>query len=454
MKPQLILFLLFLSFLTTFAQLPALQISDDQRYLTTQEGVPFFWLGGTAWELIHRLNQEEVDLYLTDRVNKGFTIIQTVILAELNGLSVPNAYGHTPLINNDPTKLNKEYFKHVDYVIQKAEALGLYVGLLPTWGDKFNKRWGVGPEIFTPKNAEQFGKLLAKRYRKQSNIIWILGGDRIPEKEIHYEIIKAMAKGIRKVDTEHLMTYHPSGSKIATQFFDQNWLDFDMFQSGHSRISKDYQFVSKSRENERTRPVVNGEPRYENILDRFWEKDANYGWLDAADVRICAYWSIISGAAGYTYGCNDIWQMYDISKEPTIQARTGWKAALSLPGSTHMKYKKALFEQLSWQEMNYTPNLILNENPEDEFYMASAIGKERDFMIAYSPIGKPIKLDLTQLKSEEVKAYWFNPRSGKFKPIGTFSSIQSKEFTPWSKGWGSDFLLVVVDVNSDYIFSK
>ena len=35
----------------------------------------------------------------------------------------------------------------------RANALGLYVGFLPTWGDKWNKKWGVGPEIFTPENA-------------------------------------------------------------------------------------------------------------------------------------------------------------------------------------------------------------------------------------------------------------------------------------------------------------
>ena len=31
-----------------------------------------------------------------------------------------------------------------------AARRGLHVGLLPTWGDKFNKKWGTGPEIFTP----------------------------------------------------------------------------------------------------------------------------------------------------------------------------------------------------------------------------------------------------------------------------------------------------------------
>ena len=52
-----------------------MRISDDRRYLVTQDGEPFFWLGGTAWELIHRLNKEEI-IILTDRASKGFQLFR------------------------------------------------------------------------------------------------------------------------------------------------------------------------------------------------------------------------------------------------------------------------------------------------------------------------------------------------------------------------------------------
>ena len=61
--------------------------------------------------------------------------------------------------------------------MDQAQSLGLYVGMLPTWGDKVNKKWGMGPEIFTPENAAVYGEFLGKRY-KDKPIIWILGGDR------------------------------------------------------------------------------------------------------------------------------------------------------------------------------------------------------------------------------------------------------------------------------------
>jgi len=193
------------------AAAPQLKVSPNKRYLVKEDGSPFFYLGDTAWELFHRLKREEADFYLSNRVAKGFNVIQAVVLAEFDGLTVPNAYGHLPLQNNDPAKPVEAYFKEVDYVVDKAERLGLYIGMLPTWGDKWNKKWGVGPEIFTPANAEAYGRFLGRRYRDKP-VIWILGGDRNPENDLHLAIIRAMAKGLKKGDGgKHLITFHPQG---------------------------------------------------------------------------------------------------------------------------------------------------------------------------------------------------------------------------------------------------
>src|SRR5688572_21040001 len=117
-----------------------LRVSENQRYLQTADGKPFFWLGDTAWELFHRLTREEAERYLQNRAERRFTIVQAVALAELDGLNTPNAYGERPLIDNDPTRPNDAYFAHVDWIVARANALGMYVGLLPTWGDKWNRR--------------------------------------------------------------------------------------------------------------------------------------------------------------------------------------------------------------------------------------------------------------------------------------------------------------------------
>src|SRR5215217_389947 len=208
------------------APLPALKVADNKRFLVTADGKPFFWLGDTAWELFHRLTREEAERYLRNRAAKRFTVVQAVALAEFDGLTAPNAYGHVPLRDNDPAKPVEEYFAHVDWVVARANELGLYVGLLPTWGDKWNKKWGAGPEIFTPDNARVYGEWLGQRYRNAA-IVWILGGDRPVETDAHRAILRAMAAGLRSGDGgAHLITLHPPGGNgSSTWFHGDDWLD-------------------------------------------------------------------------------------------------------------------------------------------------------------------------------------------------------------------------------------
>src|SRR5688572_1841769 len=175
--------------------LPRLKVSENKRFLVTEKGDPFFYLGDTAWELFHRLNRADTETYLDDRAAKGFNVIQAVVLAEFDGLTEPNADGALPLENNDPTKPVEKYFQHVDWAVDQMAKRGMYCAMLPTWGDKVNKKWGKGPEIFTPENARVFGEFLGKRY-KDKPIIWMLGGDRPIEKPVHTEIWRAMAAGI------------------------------------------------------------------------------------------------------------------------------------------------------------------------------------------------------------------------------------------------------------------
>ena len=155
-----------------------LQVSENGRFLQHSNGDPFFYLGETAWELFHRLSYMEVELFLENRREKGITVVQAVILAEENGLIAPSVNGEVPLVDLDPGKPNEKYFLFVDSIVELAASKGLYMGLLPTWGDKVDKQWGQGPVIFNKENAYLYGSFLGERYRENPNIIWINGGDR------------------------------------------------------------------------------------------------------------------------------------------------------------------------------------------------------------------------------------------------------------------------------------
>ena len=441
-----------LSFLVAFSLLivnsalaQELRVSDNKKYLVDEEGKPFFWLGDTAWELFHRLNREEADQYLEDRAAKGFTVIQAVALAELKGLDVPNPYGQKPLINNDPATPNEKYFEHVDYIVNKANALGMFVGLLPTWGDKFNKKWGEGPEVFSPENAKVYGEFLGNRY-KDKDIIWILGGDRNPADEEDYAITRAMAEGLESVHQgDQLMTYHPQGGENTAQLFpDEEWLDFHFFQSGHNaRNNPNYRFNRSNLQHSPLKPTIDGEPRYEDHpVD--WKPDS-LGWFDDFDVRQAAYWSMLSGAAGHTYGDHNIWQMWQEGRDPISWARTHWKEALSHEGSAQMGFMKKLFEARPWYKLQPDQTLILNQNEEGAEYQMAAIADDKSYALFYNPYGKALSVDLNNISGREISAWWYNPRDGRALPIKDYSKKEVVEFKPHAPGRGSDWVLVLED---------
>ena len=329
-----------------FAQspLPRLKVSNDKRFLVTADGKPFFWLGDTAWELFHRLNREDAEQYLKNRAERRFTVIQAVVLAELDGLNDPNAYGERPLVDNDPAQAQRGVLRARRLDRQACERLGIYVGMLPTWGDKWNKKWGVGPEIFTVANAEAYGAWLGRRY-KDAGIIWILGGDRPVESAAHIEITRAMARGLRKGDGgAHLITFHPTGGNgSATWFHEDDWLDFNMRQNGHvPEFTGRYDSTRADYDRTPIKPVIDGEPIYEDHPVSFNAK--KLGHSIAGDVRRPLYWDLFAGAFGHTYGHHSVWQMWSPNQEPINNPLMPWYEAIDQPGAAQMQHARALLE--------------------------------------------------------------------------------------------------------------
>lgn len=426
-----------------------LKISSDKRHLIKKDGSPFFWLGDTAWELFHRSNKEEAKTYLQNRAAKGFTVIQAVVLAELDGLNTPNAYGNKPLINNDPAQPDEAYFKHVDFIVDEAEKLGLIIAMLPTWGDKWNKKWGIGPEIFTPANAKIYGEWLGRRY-KNKPIVWVMGGDRDPEEPEDYAIIRNMAEGLKKGDNgNHLFTYHPQGGQSSFNFFDNDkWIDIDMSQTGHAVAAPNYKFNIKARSLSNPRPHIDGEPRYEDHPNQF--NPAEKGWMDDFDTRVAAYWNMLSGGAGHTYGNHNIWQMYTEKRQPITFARTNWIIAINHPGAYQVGWMRKMFEKRNWQLLEPDQEVIADENPEGGAYKVASVSRDKDFMVIYIPYGTKTSVNTSVITGKRLAAWWFNPRDGRTIAMSPFDNPGKKEFTPSSMGRGSDWVLIIDDASKNY----
>ena len=453
-----------------------LRVSANHRYIEFENGKPFFYLGDTAWELFHRLNREESTRYLNNRAQKGFTVIQAVVLPQIGDLKSPNAYGELPLTDRDPTRPVEAYFRQVDFVVNKAEELGLFIGMLPTWGSY----WTSGKSIFTPTTARQYGKFVGRRYRDKP-IIWILGGDHSVTDSDERTILDALATGLKEGDGgAHLMTFHPVGPGDSSfKLNDAPWLDFNMFQSSHAARDLDNGlYVEHDYSLNPQKPTLDGENRYECIPVGFYFRGlTGIDRFDDADVRQAAYWSLLAGACGYTYGNNNIWQMFDPAREsakmaggkanpavghhstenPWLGAEGGvlganipWYEALDSPGAFDMTFVRRLFESLPFTRLVPDQSMIVDGPTTGGAKIRAAKSSDGSFAIVYSPHGESFTLNKHVINAKRLREIWYDPRYGVSYQIHESDSWGFQRYTPVTSGRGNDWILLLEDVAAQY----
>lgn len=409
-----------------------LRVTADGRFLAYADGTPFFYLGDTAWELFHRLTLPEAEDYLEDRRRKGFTVIQAVVVSEWDGLTEPNGNGDLPFTDGDPARPDDGYFRHVEAVVDAAARRGLFIGVLPTWGDKVGpKAWGSGPEGWLHAgNARAYGRFLGERLRDRPNVIWILGGDR-PAEAAYLPVWREMAAGLAAGDGgRHLRTYHPVGGRSSSEWLHaEPWMDFHMIQSSHGEreqandalVARDYALLPP-------KPTMDAEAPYENHPIG-WKPER--GRFDDVDVRQAAYWAVFAGGCGHTYGCNDIWQFYASGRKPLMNGSLTWREALGLPGSGQMLHLRRLLESRPpFPRVPAQGLLVAGERVR--------VARGRGYVFAYLPWGGAVTLRLEGAGG----ASWYDPRTGEWSDAGSFPA-GIRTFTAPSSGRGHDWVLAL-----------
>jgi len=417
-----------------------LKVSANGRFFVDQDGKPFFYLGDTAWLLFQRLNREEVDEYLKDRAAKGFTVIQAYVIRGL-GLRHPDGnsslLGETPFIDRDPDKPNEAFFKNVDHIVNRANELGLVMGLVVA------KSWHINshPErVFDARNGYSFGKFLGERY-KDNAVVWYVGGDSAPGSDEATWV--AMARGL-KVGSggSHLVSYHGSGqTSSSTWFHKADWLDFNSIQSGHGWAEKTYRFIDDDYRLSPAKPTVDMEPPYENH-----PTGANTPRIDSHQVRKGAYWNMLSGAAGHGYGALDLFWLYKESDGPF--PRDGfqpWRKAMAYEGSRQVGFMRRLFEQRPWYKIVPDQSVIAAGLAEGEDHVRAARAEDGRFVIVYLPSGKPVSIKMDKVSGKTVKVQWYDPRQGTWLEIGEYPNAGNREFVAPSQGALNDWVLVLDD---------
>jgi hypothetical protein len=451
---------------------------ENPHYLSFQDGKPFFWLADTGWEMLHRLNRAEIETYLENRRQKGFNVIQTVLISEfIHSDKLTNFYNDSIFIHENPERPaitpgnnpesteEYDYWDHVDYAVKTAESKDIYLALLPSWGEWVTPR--TDKALFnTSDQAYNYGWFLGNRYRTSPNIIWILGGDRHPDERSNgIELWRAMAEGIadgtnniRKLDgkadySTTLMTYHcfESSSKW---FHHDEWIDFHTWGSYHAEVNNTRSYLAAIADwnLSNPKPTLNSEPNYEGHGINYAIDDN--GIFTSTDVRMAAYWSVFSGAAGFTYGAQPIWQFTDETrKKLSSKTYMNWIEGMDLPGAFQVGILKKLMESHMMTDLVPDQSLIVAGQGDCGSYSCAIRGKS--FAYIYIPTGNKTTIRLGVLSGKVVKAMWFDPRNGEITTIGQFENYGEKTFEvpgmskelAWLKsGRGCDWVLVLESV--------
>jgi hypothetical protein len=403
-----------------------LEVSQNQRYFEFSDGTPFYWLGDTWWMgLCKRLSwPDDFQLLAADRKEKGFTLVQIVA-----GL-YPDMPGFDPRGANEAgfpweegyARINPAYFDMADLRIRwlvRQELMPCIVGC-----------WGYYLPILGIKKMKRHWRYLVARWGAYP-VIWCLAGeacmpyylskDKKGDEKLQIEGWTELAQFVRQLDPhQRLITIHPT-QVGRDQLLDDSSLDINMLQTGHGgygSVSNTITRVREQTERNPHMPVVVGEVSYEGILHD-----------SGAEMQRLVYWSaVLSGASGYTYGANGIWQVnararpYGPSPHGASWGNTPWEDAYRLEGSTQVGLARRLLERYEWWRFEPHPEWTDPSGSPEKIGAPFAAGIPGIVRVIYfySPT-QPWSSTTQVCRLEDglqYQAYFWDPRTGQEYPLG------------------------------------
>jgi len=417
-----------------------LKVSKNKRNLVTENDERFIWLADTNWTMPQRIKFDDIEYLMKKRKSQGFTVLQIVALDPEQDREIRNPLGEKALLNDDLNTPNENYFKYLDWIIDKAEEYGLYILLLPTWGELVvghNWMGETSEKIVNESNSYQYGQWIGNRYKDRNNIIWCLGGDRMPfhldedYRTVWRLMAEGLAKGLLGKDLKYnenkeewekiLLTYHAchesETGKCSTMSYwtdEEKWISFITIQSGHGLTPKNYELIEKEYKRLNTMPVFDGEPAYEK-MPTSWPviKGFHDDWI----VRKRAYWSLFAGSFGHTYGHGSIWCSISEREKDGFRPYS-WIESLDHPGAWQIKILRDFMEAVNLNNCIPSQEILLEQSKKEidvlDEHIQACSEINGAFSCVYFPSGGEDTISLKHLKAETIQIWWFNPKDGKF----------------------------------------
>lgn len=411
---------------------------------------PLVWVGDTSWSGPLRSSATQWTSYLTDRVNKSFTVLQTSLPVDwmqtigqqpryVIGGTTQHAFNTEPCgsataephVNPMPRSQscwNPAFWQAFEQKIFEANDKGLAVVIVGLMEGVIEKNAGgtwCPPDLAVSRS---FARNVAARFAG-SFVIFSPGFDRsaAPGKCSSAGDttvrIKDIGGVIAAAAPRSLVTNHWAGAAPGNEILglqDEAWLDVQLFQSGGNAANNLPRLSCRARQlalcvwNKScpfscpgvtepapvapltTKPGINGESIYDG--------DAVDPIHNALNVRRTGYFSMMSGAMGYTYGTEGIYN-WGVSGST---APTGWARR----SSRHMQYLGNFFRGITFRSLTTDGGLILTPQPIDEHRkLVLARGAAGTYLVAYLPDNPEIKINLNSFPGLRVPGRWVNPRT-------------------------------------------
>jgi hypothetical protein len=437
-----------------------LKISANGRYLVDQDHKPFRIQGDSAQSLITNLTYAEAETYFSDRHAKGFNTININLLEHKFALNAPaNRKGDAPfLMPDDFSKPNEAYFAFADSILELAASKGMLISLAPMYLGYKGGAEGWWDTLTSPGNTQEvsykFGLYIGNRYKKNKNILWVIGGDYTPPAGSEGEMrLHRFLEGIKAAGATQLWAGDwnapclSTDEKAFTSLMDLNAV-YTSGDAGHPGTT----YVE-------ARTAYDYSPPHPAYLKETGYENENWVPGDRASVRKYEYWAILGGAtAGGFFGNRDIWEFATETWWSDFKFGHGpWQKALHSPGSLDMMRLGQFFDSVPWYELipsglGGMKRLVsegggANEGLDHVTAAATADGR---VLVAYVPpeskASTTIQIDMTALRGS-VRARWFDPTSGVFAEIpgSPFPKGGNRRFTTpgINSGGATDWVLVL-----------
>jgi hypothetical protein len=419
-----------------------LKKSANNRYLTKQDGTPFFIVGDAAWLLTSQVTNTDIDTYLANRAAKGFNTIIVQLIDSYFSDNAPNTIdGIAPFtVPGNFSTFNPAYFSRFDYIVDQAATRGIVVLSFPLYLGANCSEKGFAPQVTadTTAHLQAYGTFLGNRYKDKGNIIWVIGGDESPFTCSLSAKVDAFATALVAADPNHLVTEHNQGGEAVTPWLAggvPSWLTLNTTY-GPSPLSFTQGQTAWNRTP--TRPFFHLEAYYENEHS-----------ITRHDLRAEAYWSTLTNGCGYIFGNCPLWKFGSSVASNACPAGGSWPTAMNANGSLDMTRFKNLFTSVEWQKMvpDFTHTTVTSGFGTGSSTVTTARASDGSFVISYLPVVTGITVNMTRLSGSSVTARWYDPTNGTYSTVAgsPFPNTGTHVFTPTgnNSSGASDWVLLL-----------